>query len=278
MEKKAVMETNKIITGFNTTILKSYPDDTFDLTVTSPPYDDIRYYHIKESTTDADVFSEQDFQALAKELFRVTKKGGVVVWVVGDSVNKGSESGTSFKQALYFKEVGFNLHDTMIYEKNTSSFPARRLGSRYTQIFEYMFVLSKGKPKTGNLIADKENKWAGYTNFGKNTHRGKDGKLKQSADIKPVPKFSPRNNIWRYVVGKNYNSSDKESHEHPAIFPEKLAEDHILSWSNEGDIVLDPFVGSGTTCKMAKKHKRNYIGIDISEEYCELAEKIIAKY
>ena len=315
MEKKAVMETNKIITGFNTTILKSYPDDTFDLTVTSPPYDDIRYYHIKESTTDADVFSEQDFQALAKELFRVTKKGGVVVWVVGDSVNKGSESGTSFKQALYFKEVGFNLHDTMIYEKNTSSFPARRLGSRYTQIFEYMFVLSKGKPKTGNLIADKENKWAGYTNFGKNTHRGKDGKLKQSADIKPVPKFSPRNNIWRqdldkcsyiaeleqiiidkklplpqsiddkernniwrYVVGKNYNSSDKESHEHPAIFPEKLAEDHILSWSNEGDIVLDPFVGSGTTCKMAKKHKRNYIGIDISKEYCELAEKIIAKY
>jgi DNA modification methylase len=270
---------NTIINDNNTSTLKKMDKETIDLTVTSPPYDDIRYYHIKDaSSKDADVFSEQDFQELAKELYRVTKKGGIVVWVVGDSVNKGTESGTSFKQALYFKEVGFLLHDTMIYEKNTSSFPARRSGNRYTQIFEYMFVLSKGKPKTGNLIADKENKWAGFTNFGKNTHRGKDGKLKQSADIKPVPKFSPRNNIWRYVVGKNYNSSDKESHEHPAIFPEKLAEDHILSWSNEGDTVLDPFAGSGTTCKMAKKNKRIYIGIDISKEYCELAEKIIAKY
>ena len=173
---------------------------------------------------------------------------------------------------------GFKLHDTMIYEKNTSSFPARRTGKRYTQIFEYMFVFCKGKIKTGNLICDKPNKWAGWTNWGKNTQRGKDGKLKKTKDIKPVPEFSPRNNIWRYNVGKGFNSSDKESHSHPAIFPEKLAEDHILSWSNEGDVVLDPFVGSGTTCKMAKKNKRHYIGIDISEEYCNLARSIIEKY
>ena len=141
-----------------------------------------------------------------------------------------------------------------------------------------MFVFCKGKIKTGNMICDKPNKWAGHTNWGKNTHRGKNGELIASKDIKPVPDFSPRNNIWKYNVGKGFNSKDKESHEHPAIFPEKLAEDHILSWSNEGDVVLDCFVGSGTTCKMAKKNGRKYIGIDASEEYCELARKIVAKY
>jgi site-specific DNA-methyltransferase (adenine-specific) len=141
-----------------------------------------------------------------------------------------------------------------------------------------MFVFCKGKIKTANLICDKPNKWAGHTNWGKNTNRGKDGELKETTDIKPVPDFSPRNNIWKYNVGKGFNSSDKESHQHPAIFPEQLAEDHILSWSNEGGIVLDPFCGSGTTCKMAKKNNRHYIGIDISKEYCDLASSIIAKY
>jgi site-specific DNA-methyltransferase (adenine-specific) len=175
-------------------------------------------------------------------------------------------------------ETGFKLHDTMIYEKNTSSFPAKRNGNRYTQIFEYMFVFCKGKIKTANLICDKPNKWAGHTNWGKNTNRLKNGELKETTDIKPVPEFSPRNNIWKYNVGKGFNSSDKESHLHPAIFPEQLAEDHILTWSNEGDIILDPFSGSGTTCKMSKKNKRNYIGIDISEEYCKLAEIILQKY
>ena len=166
----------------------------------------------------------------------------------------------------------------MIYEKNSSSFPARRNGNRYTQIFEYMFIFCKGKIKTVNLICDKPNKWAGAKNWGKNTYRNKEGELIEKKNIKPVPDFSPRNNIWRYIVGKNYNSSDKESHKHPAIFPEKLAEDHILSWSNEGDIVLDCFMGSGTTCKMAKKNKRKYIGIDISKEYCKLAKSILDKY
>ena len=155
---------------------------------------------------------------------------------------------------------------------------AKRNGNRYTQIFECMFIFSKDKPKTCNLICDKPNKWAGHTNWGKNTNRLKSGELKETTDIKPVPDFSPRNNIWKYNIGKGFNSSDKESHQHPAIFPEQLAEDHILSWSNEGDIVLDPFSGSGTTCKMAKKNKRNYIGIDISEEYCKLAENILNKY
>jgi site-specific DNA-methyltransferase (adenine-specific) len=262
---------NKIINQDSEQVLKTLPSNSVDLTVTSPPYDDIRDYKGYN-------FSDSVVNNIIIELFRITKSGGVVVWVVGDATINGSESGTSFRQALKFMEVGFKLHDTMIYEKNTSSFPAKRTGNRYTQIFEYMFVFCKDKIKTANLICDKPNKWAGHTNWGKNTNRLKNGELQETSDIKPVPDFSPRNNIWKYNVGKGFNSSDKESHEHPAIFPEQLAEDHILSWSDEGDVVLDPFSGSGTTCKMAKKNKRKYIGIDISEEYCKLADKILAKY
>jgi site-specific DNA-methyltransferase (adenine-specific) len=262
---------NTIVNEDSQKALKTLPANSIDLTVTSPPYDEIRDYKGYN-------FTEEVLDSIIRELFRVTKTGGVVVWIVGDATTNGSESGTSFRQALKFMEAGFKLHDTMIYEKNTSSFPAKRKGNRYTQIFEYMFVFCKNKIKTSNLICDKPNKWAGHTNWGKNTNRLKNGQLEETSDIKPVPDFSPRNNIWRYNVGKGFNSSDKESHEHPAIFPEQLAEDHILTWSNETDVVLDPFAGSGTTCKMAKKNKRNYIGIDISKEYCKLAEKIIAKY
>jgi site-specific DNA-methyltransferase (adenine-specific) len=262
---------NKIINDNAVNALSKIKSNSIDLVVTSPPYDKIRDYN-------GFIFDFETFKTISQELYRVIKSGGVVVWIVGDTTENGSESGTSFKQVLEFMNVGFKLHDTMIYEKNTSSFPAKRNGTRYTQIFEYMFVFCKDKIKTAHLICDKTNKWAGHTNWGKNTNRLKSGELKETTDIKPVPEFSPRNNIWKYNVGKGFNSSDKESHEHPAIFPEQLAEDHILSWSNENDIILDPFVGSGTTCKMAKKNKRNYIGIDISKSYCELAEKIIAKY
>lgn len=248
--------------------MSKIPNDFIDLTITSPPYDNLRTYNGYSF----------DFESVAKELYRVTKQGGVVIWVVGDSTIKGSETGTSFKQALFFKEIGFNLHDTMIYEKNTSSFPSRKDGNRYTQIFEYMFVLSKGKPKTSNLICDKENKWAGHTNWGKNTKRGRDNDLKETSKIKPVPKFSPRNNIWKYTVGGGFASSDKIASKHPAIFPEQLANDHIISWSNEGDLVYDPFMGSGTTAKMAILSNRNYVGSEISEEYCKIIEERLKKY
>lgn len=254
---------NQIYCNDNVAFLKGLEGETIDLTVTSPPYDDLRLYN----------GYQLDLEGLIEELYRTTKKGGVVVWVVGDKTKNGSESGTSFRTALKFIDAGWKLHDTMIYEKNTSSFPARRNGNRYTQIFEYMFVFSKGKPKTSNLICDKPNKYAGHTNWGKNTIRGVDGELKDVGNIKPVPSHSPRNNIWRYVVGGGYATKDKFAHEHPAIFPEQLAEDHILSWSNEGDLVFDPFCGSGTTMKMAKLNNRDYIGVDISEEYCQLARK-----
>ena len=242
--------------------LKKLKDNSIDLTVTSCPYDNLRSYG------DVTDWNFEVFKPIAEELYRVTRTGGIVVWVVGDKTHKGSETGTSFKQALYFKEIGFNLHDTMIYEKNSSSFPAKRTSKRYTQIFEYMFVFVKGKIRDDiTLIADKPNKWAGHTNWGNNTQYDKDGNLVQTNKIKPVPDFSLRNNIWKYSVGFN----DKTGH--PAVFPEKLAEDHILSWSVEGDVVLDPFVGSGTTPKMAVLNNRNYIGFDISKEYCDISEQ-----
>lgn len=238
--------------------MRQMDDECIDLTVTSPPYDNLRKYN-------GYCF---DFENVAKELCRITKYGGVVVWVVGDATIKGSETGTSFRQALYFMDCGFNLHDTMIYEKNSSAFPAARNSKRYTQIFEYMFVFSKGKIRNDiSLLCDKPNKWAGYTNWGNNTQYDKDGNLIKTNNIKPVPEFSLRNNIWKYSVGFN----DKTGH--PAVFPEQLAQDHIISWSNPGDVVFDPFMGSGTTAKMAMLNGRRFIGCEISEEYCKIIKE-----
>lgn len=244
---------DKIINWDCLEVMRTFESDSINLTVTSPPYDNLRTYN----------WFSWDFEWIAKELYRVTKQGGVVVWVVGDQVINWWETGNSFKQALFFVECWFLLHDTMIYEKNSSSFPANRKWNRYTQIFEYMFVFSKGKPKC-TLLCDKPNKWAGHTNWWKNTQYDKYWNLQETGAIKPVPDFSPRNNIWRYSVWFN----DKTGH--PAVFPEKLAEDHILTWSDVGDVVLDPFSWSWTTLKMAKKNNRNYIGIEISSEYCEV--------
>lgn len=256
---------NKIIPGDCCEVMDAMPADYVDMVVTSAPYDNLRDY--KTYTFDS--------KATAESLFRVMKPGGVVVWVIGDATVKGSETGTSFRHVSEFMGAGFRLHDTMIFEKNTSSFPARRDGVRYTQIFEYMFVFSKGKPKTSNLICDKPNKWAGHTNWGKKTDRQKDGSLKKKKDIKPVPDFSPRNNIWKYTVSGGIGQTDSRAYAHPATFPEALAKDHILTWSSPGDLVLDPLCGSGTTCRAAKSLGRDYIGIDISEEYCDLSKRII---
>lgn len=242
---------------------------TVDLTVTSPPYDQLRTYN-SESTWDFETFKK-----VAQGLWDITNDGGVVVWVVGDACVNGSETGTSFKQALYFMELGFKLHDTMIYEKNSSSFPARRGSKRYTQIFEYMFVFVKGKIHDCELIADKENKWAGFTNWGKNTQYDKDGKLISTNDIKPVPKYSLRNNIWKYSVGFNTKKFGK----HPAVFPLQLAIDHILSWSKPEHVIFDPFLGSGTTMDACVETGRsNFIGCEISEEYFRIIERKIEYY
>jgi len=256
------MPEHKIIYGDCVNIMHTLDKESIDLVLTSPPYDNLRDYKGYSF----------DFKNTAKELLRTIKKGGVIVWVVGDAVVDGSETGTSFKQALYFKEIGFNLHDTMIYEKNGSAYPANNKSIRYSQIFEYMFILSKGKPKTVNLISDKKNRWRGTTTWGAKSNREVDGILKKK-EVYAVSHYSPRNNIWRYNTGFGFSSEDKKAFEHPATFPEALARDHILTWSNEGDLVLDPLVGSGTTLLAAEKTGRNSIGIDISADYCKLTYK-----
>lgn len=251
---------NKIICGDHLDILQHIPDNTIHLTVTSPPYDDLRDY-------DGYTF---DYKKLIPELFRVTIQGGVVVWVVGDMTKNGSETGTSFKQALFFMECGFKLHDTMIYQK-PSPYPEI---VRYYQNFEYMFVFSKGKPKTINLITDKINTQFGNTVHG--TERQKNGKLLHSSGRLKGKKINPvgiRYNIWQYKTGGKNTTKDDIAYDHPAVFPDMLAFDHIRSWSNEGNIILDPMCGSGTSCKVAKNNNRKYIGIDCNEKYCEIARK-----
>jgi site-specific DNA-methyltransferase (adenine-specific) len=252
--------------------MKTLEDEVIDLCVTSPPYDDLRSYN------DSSAWNFQTFKGVAEQLYRVMKVGGVVVWVVGDATVKGSETGSSFRQALHFMDLGFVLHDTMIYEKNGSPFPARRDGNRYSQVFEYMFILSKKtKPKTAHLLCDKPNRWAGYTHFGKGTIRTKDGELVER-NIKPIPEFSPRNNIWKYNTGKNYSSKDAAAFEHPAIYPESLARDHILTWSDEGDLILDPFMGSGTTAVCCIETNRNYIGFEIDQTYYDVCNRRIKEH
>lgn len=237
-----------------------------DLTITSPPYDSLRSYH-NSSTWNFEVFKE-----IAKLLYDVTADGGVVVWVVSDATINGSETGTSFKQALYFMECGFKLHDTMLFAKNSVAFNASRTSKRYTQIFEYMFVFCKGKIKTGKLICDVKCKWAGHTNWGDNTFYNKDGELIKTNNIKPVPEYKPRSNIWKYTVGFNVNEG-----RHPAVFPYQLAEDHILTWSNEGDLVFDPFLGSGTTASAALCNGRKFIGCEIDRAYFDFIPNNIQK-
>lgn len=247
------MELNKIYNMDCLEGLKLLEDNSVDLTVTSPPYDDLRKYKGYSF----------DFEGIARELYRVTKDGGVVVWVVSDKTEKGSETLTSFKQALYFKEIGFLMYDTMIWRKPNPSVPTE---GRYYNAFEYMFVLSKGKPKSLNFICDKENKTYGSTY--KSDSKMNPEIRKQSERSKTVGKYSRRHNVWDIPIGSNKTK-------HPAVFPEQLANDHILTWSNEGDLILDPFVGSGTTPKMAKLNGRNYIGFDITKEYCDIAEERI---
>ncbi len=243
------MELNKLYNENNLETMARMENNFIDLTVTSPPYDDMKTYN---------GYSFQ-FEQMARELYRVTKEGGIVVWIVGDAVVNGSETLTSFKQALYFKEIGFNVHDTMIYQKTGMS---KASVNRYHQIFEYMFVLVKGKPKTFNPLKDRKNKYVGT--LGRNAVGGKCTR----------GEFGMRFNVWEYSNGKNHTARwDDVAFKHPAPFPEPLVADHINSWSNEGDLIYDCFMGSGTTAKMAKQLNRKWIGSEISKEYCDFTEQ-----
>ncbi len=250
------MEVNKIYNENCLDTMAKMPDNFIDLTVTSPPYDNLRDYKGYSFP----------FEEIAKELYRVTKQGGVVVWIVADATIKGSETGTSFRQALYFMDCGFRLHDTMIYQK-VNPVP-NEVGFRYQAAFEYMFVFTRGKPKSFNPLM------VPCAMYGKakpkrdgRQFRQVDGTMKASHGLKYNKPEKFRHNIWQYALSG--------AHAHPATFPEALARDHIISWSNEGDTVFDPFMGSGTTAKMAILNNRNWIGSEISKEYCEIAEKRI---
>jgi site-specific DNA-methyltransferase (adenine-specific) len=269
------LELNKLICGNNVDVLKTFPDNCVDLCLTSPPYDDLRAYKGKVSDKDYNGYSFP-FEPLAKELYRVIKQGGVIVWIINDGTDKnGSKTGSSFKQALYFKEVGFNIHDIMFYEKNGCSFPSK---NRYYQTIEYMMVFSKGKPKTVRLIDDRKNLWAGFTSWGNQTNRGQGDDLTVVGKSPVTPDYGVRFQLWRYNTGKGFTTNDEIAFKHPAIYPEALARDHIISWSNVGDVVLDPFIGSGTTAKMALLHRRCYFGIDVNQEYVDLANERLSHY
>ena len=251
-----MIELDKIYNMNNVDGMRQMQAESVDLVVTSPPYDDLRNYK---------GFSF-DFENVAKELFRIVKLGGVIVWIVSDATKDYSESGTSFRQALYFKEIGLNLFDTMIWIKDGGGAVGSNLC--YTQNFEYMFVFSKGKPKSINLIYDKECKT--FTGVEKTVRESRGGNDKGDRGFTSFTRreMSRRNNWW-YLCPQSQDGSKW----HPAVFPEVLVRDHILSWSNEGDLVLDPFMGSGTTAKVARALGRHYIGFEISQEYVDLANK-----
>lgn len=252
------MQIDVIINDDNMNGLRQLPNECIDLTVTSPPYDNLRTYN---------GFS-WNAEGLIRELYRVTKPGGVIVWVVGDATVKGSETGTSFRQALSFINGGFNLHDTMIYAKNN---PIPQNHNRYEQSFEYMFVFSKGKPRVFNPLTEPTKNCGKSFDWGGRKTVMDDNQCRRHRETESLTVKSTkiRKNIFYYSIGGGKTG-------HPAVFPEQLAADHILSWSNPGDLVLDPFMGSGTTAKMAARHGRHYIGFEISEEYCKLARARIA--
>ena len=247
-----VLPIDRFLVGDCVDVMGRFPDDSIDLTVTSPPYDGLRNY---------DGF-EFDAEAVGRQLLRVTKPGGVVVWVVGDRIN-GGRSMTSFRQGVMFQDIGWNMHDVMVYQKRNTPFPR---SNAFTNAWEFMFVMSKGRPKTFNPLK------TGTARTGRErltTNKGPDGVNRKRWAV--LKEEKTRNNVWAYAVGLGGTTRDREAFEHPAMFPEKLARDHVMAWSNEGDVVLDPMCGAGTTAKMTALLHRRYIGIDVSERYIDIA-------
>jgi DNA modification methylase len=250
---------DSVVCGDNCDVLGRFPRECVDLVVTSPPYDDLRTYG----------GHSWDFYGVAWQLKRVLKPGGVIVWVVADATKDGDETGTSMEQALHFRRLGLRLHDTMIYRKSNKP-PLNH--PRYEQEWEYAFVLANGKPKTVNLIQE-ECILAGKINRGTARNGGSDSLVTKHGYGKPYKETKPRGNVWSYPVGTEKDSDGT----HPAIFPQALAQDHITSWSNAGDVVIDPFSGSGTTCRAAKDLGRRFIGIEVNQAYCEIARRRLAQ-
>lgn len=253
------MELNKVYLGDSEVLLKELPDDYVDLVVTSPPYDNLRKYNGV-----GDSWNHEKFKKIADELARVIKPGGIIVWNVNDKTEKGSETGTSFRQALYFMDnCGLRLNDTMIWEK-TNPMPQVKQ-PRYNQVFEYMFVFSKGAPKTFNpIMVPCKCSGQDYDSTCKNMG-GESGRTEKHFKINEEKVDS---NIWKFAIAQNKTK-------HPAVFPYELPYKHIRSWTNEGDLVLDPFIGSGTTALAAIDLGRKYLGFEMNEEYFNISKERI---
>jgi len=251
----------KLLHGDCLELMKDIPDNSIDMVLTSPPYDDLRSYNGTLS------WNFDIFKKISKHLARVIKSGGVIVWIVNDKTSKGSETGTSFRQALYFKELDLNLHDTMIYQKPDFKPLTHK---RYEQSFEYMFIFAKDKLGTFNGIKDKKN--VGFGRKVTGTWRKEDGGMvaMSGANKKTISEYGLRSNIWSIKTAKG-----KKEHNHPAVFPYQLAFDHVLSWSNSGDVILDPFLGSSTTGIACKNLNRKFIGIEMDDKYFEIAKNRI---
>ena len=256
------MEINKIYNLDCLEGMKHIPDGSVDLVVTSPPYDNLRKYG-----SIGDEWNFDKFKAIAQELARILKDCGVIVWVVGDATIDGSETGTSFRQALYFKdECGLNLYDTMIYCKENYVPLTHR---RYEQAFEYMFILSKGRPKAFNPIMEKSLR--AFEKYSRNSHvrdQAQAFRPRKDGEFTITSEEKQHSNIFSYNIGGGDTG-------HPAVFPEDLAREQVVSWSNPGDLVLDPFMGSGTTAVACIKEKRHFIGFELNKEYFDKACKRI---
>jgi site-specific DNA-methyltransferase (adenine-specific) len=260
-----MLDTVTLLLGDCAEKLKEIPDASIDLVVTSPPYDNLRQYKGYSF----------EFEKIADELARVIKTGGVIVWIIVDETIKGTKTGTSFKHALYFQSIGLGIHDTMIWNKLAFS-AVGALQTRYAPVFEFMFILSKQKPKTFNPIKDRKNKYGGISRK-TNVHKRVDGTtfrtpLANKNGIITIAEYGQRFNIWEIPADTQTSKLG-----HPAPFPLQLAKDHIISWSNEGDVVLDPFLGSGTTGVAAVELNRKFIGIEIAPEYIDIAKQRIEK-
>lgn len=236
-------------------VMSGWPADCIDMVLTSPPYADLLNYR----------GFKFDLAAIARQLFRVLKDGGVMVWVIGDKTVDYSRQMIPYTHAFGLRDAGFCIYDVMIYSKPAGRYMNRY---RYPNVYEHMIVASKGKPKTFNPIMVKTKKPGDSRNT---TILHRDADNNRTLGYRTTAEERPHDNIWKYSPG--FGAVDRYAFEHPAVFPEKLARDQIISWSNPNDIVLDPMCGSGTTLKMARVYGRRYAGIDVAPEYLEIVRR-----
>lgn len=256
--QRLVLPVGQVVLGDNCEVMRQWPSESVDLVVTSPPYDDLREYG-KHGW---------DFYGVAWNLARLLKPGGVIVWNVADMTKDGGETGTSMRQALHFQTLGLTIYDTMIYHKEN---PVPLSHPRYEQAWEYCFILSKGKPSRWNPIKEKSAMAGKPRKVTAGNVDGEQGHSMRRRDSETIiGDTKTRSNVWKYTIGTNATTKDKGAFAHPALMPEGLAKDHVQSWSDPGDVVLDPFAGAGTTLKAAKEFGRQWVGIEVNPEYVEI--------